>query len=79
MKKFTNTLNPTGIFCNLEYVASLSLELYIRFLTATGYTRKSESKSYKLLSIETQLGWPKEIGFVDVDCHQKWLEMALLV
>jgi tRNA (cmo5U34)-methyltransferase len=54
-------LNLTGIFCNLEYVASLSLELYIRFLTATGYTPKSESKSKsdKLL-IKTQLGWRKE-------------------
>ena len=66
-------LNLTGIFCNLEYVASLSLELYIRFLTATGYTPKSESKSKfdKLLSIKTQLGWRKGIGIVDVDCHRK--------
>jgi tRNA (cmo5U34)-methyltransferase len=72
-------LNPAGIFCNLEYVASPSLELHIRFLTATGYIPKSESKLDKLLSIGTQLGWRKEIGFVDVDCHRKWLEMALLV
>lgn len=44
-----------------------------------GYIPKSESKSDKLLSIETQLCCRKEIGFVNVECYRKWLEMALLV
>jgi ubiquinone/menaquinone biosynthesis C-methylase UbiE len=72
-------LTPTGVFCNLEYVASPSLELHIRFLNAIGYTPKKEDRANKLLPMETQLGCLREIGFVDVDCYWKWLEMALLI
>ena len=74
-----NILNPTGVFCNLEHVASPSVDLHVRFLNAIGYSRKTEDKSNKLLPMETQLGWLREIGFVNVDCYWKWLEMALLI
>jgi tRNA (cmo5U34)-methyltransferase len=74
-----NILNPTGVFCNPEHVASPSLELYVHFLNAIGYSPKTEDKSNKLLPMETQLDWLTEIGFVDVDCYWKWLEMALLI
>jgi len=37
-----------------------------------------EDRSYKLLGLETQLAWLREIGFADVDCHWKWRELALL-
>ncbi|MDQ6863865.1 MAG: class I SAM-dependent methyltransferase [Thermoproteota archaeon] len=66
-----NILNLTGIFCNLEHVASPSVEHHIRFLHAIGYTPQMEDKSNKLLSMETQLKWLREIGFVDVDCYWK--------
>ncbi len=66
-----NILNLTGIFCNLEHVASPSVEHHIMFLHAIGYTPQMEDKSNKLLSIELQLKWLREIGFVDVDCYWK--------
>jgi tRNA (cmo5U34)-methyltransferase len=72
-------LNEGGVFCNLEHVASPSARLHEEFLRAIGYTVETEDPSNKLLEMETQLGWLREIGFVDVDCHWKWRELALLV
>ena len=71
-------LNPGGAFCNLEHVASPSQRLHEEFLRRIGFTVETEDPSNKLLDLETQLGWLREIGFVDVDCHWKWRELALL-
>jgi tRNA (cmo5U34)-methyltransferase len=73
-----SALSPGGVFCNLEHVAPQSAHLHARFLRATGITEADEDPSNKLVSIETQLQWLREIGFDDVDCHWKWLELALL-
>jgi len=72
-------LNPGGVFCNLEHVASPTPRLHEEFLRRIGYTPETEDPSNKLLDTETQLQWLHEIGFVDVDCHWKWRELALLV
>jgi tRNA (cmo5U34)-methyltransferase len=72
-------LEPGGVFCNLEHVASPSPTMHERFLTVIGYTPESEDPSNQLLDVETQLVWLRELGYQHVDCYWKWLEMALLI
>lgn len=71
-------LRPGGVFCNLEHVASATPALHALFLAQLDVRPEDEDPSNKLLDVEPQLAWLREIGFVDVDCHWKWRELALL-
>lgn len=69
-------LVPGGVFCNLEHVSSPTESLHNAFLKAISC--ENEDPSNKLLDLETQLRWLREIGFGEVDCHWKWRELALI-
>ena len=72
-------LEPGGVFANLEHVASPTRGLHLAFFAAIGEPLEDEDKSDRLLDVQTQLEWLSDIGFDDVDCYWKWLEMALLI
>ncbi len=66
-----------GVFLNLERVASPSEALHDQFLRATGLTRETEDPENILATVDAQVGWLRDIGFADADCHWKWRELAL--
>jgi SAM-dependent methyltransferase len=72
-------LEPGGVFANFEHVASPTHRLHVAFFAAIDEPLENEDPSDRLLDVETQLGWLRELGFDDADCYWKWLEMALLI
>jgi SAM-dependent methyltransferase len=72
-------LEPGGVFANFEHVASATQRLHLAFFHAIGEPIENEDPSDRLLDVPTQLEWLRALGFDDVDCYWKWLEMALLV
>jgi SAM-dependent methyltransferase len=72
------SLEPGGMFANLEHVASPTGTLHDAFLSAIGKSPASDDPSNKLAPVEVQLEWLRDIGFADVECFWKWRELALL-
>lgn len=72
-------LEPGGVLANFEHVASPTERLHRNFYEAIEVPFEEEDPSNRLLDVETQLSWLRELGFDDVDCYWKWLEMALLI
>jgi SAM-dependent methyltransferase len=77
-REIHQSLRPGGIFLNLEHVAPGSPRLHQLFLDTLGITTADEDPSNKLAPVLDQLEWLRAIGFQEVDCYWKWLEMALI-
>jgi tRNA (cmo5U34)-methyltransferase len=70
-------LVPGGAFANLDLVRSPSSQTHERFRREIG--RSEDDPSDRLADLGEQLSWLRDAGFSEVDCHFKWLELALLV
>jgi SAM-dependent methyltransferase len=70
-------LRPGGQFANLEVIRSATPELHATFRTAIG--RDRDDPADQLVDVETQLGWMRAAGLVQVDCLWRWRGFALLV
>lgn len=70
-------LVPSGVFANLDLVSSASPRLHERFRREIG--RTEDDPTDRLADLSEQLGWLREAGFGEVDCHFKWLELALTI
>lgn len=66
-----------GVFANLDLVSSASPALHERFRQEIG--RAEDDPTDRLADLSAQLGWLREAGFGEVECHFKWLELALIV
>jgi tRNA (cmo5U34)-methyltransferase len=70
-------LTPGGVFANLDLVSAASVRLHERFRREIG--RTEDDPSDRLAGLSEQVGWLREIGLGEADCHLKWLELALIV
>lgn len=70
-------LTPGGVFANLDLVASASSRLHERFRREIGRTQ--DDPTDRLADLSDQMGWLRNAGFTEVDCHFKWLELSLVV
>ncbi len=70
-------LAPGGVFANLDLVSAASPRLHERFRREVG--RSQDDPSDRLAGLSEQVSWLREAGFGEVDCHFKWLELALVV
>jgi SAM-dependent methyltransferase len=72
-----SALVPGGVFINLDLVAAVTPERHRRFREAIG--RLKDDPTDHLGDMGQQLRWLHEVGFAEVECEFKWLELALIV
>jgi tRNA (cmo5U34)-methyltransferase len=70
-------LAPGGVFANLDLVRSASPRLHERFRREIG--RIEDDPTDRLAGLAEQMDWLRDAGFSEVDCHFKWLELALMI
>lgn len=70
-------LTSGGVFANLDLVRSAAEHLHERFRREIG--RVEDDPTDRLAELAEQMGWLREAGFAEVDCHFKWLELVLMV
>ncbi len=70
-------LRPGGVFANLDLVTSATAALHERFRVAIG--RAQDDPADRLAGLCEQLDWLRAAGFQEVDCHFKWLALALIL
>lgn len=75
--EINSLIAPGGVFANLDLVASASGRLHERFRIEIG--RVEDDPTDRLADLSAQMAWLREAGFAEVDCHFKWLELALVV
>jgi SAM-dependent methyltransferase len=70
-------LAPGGVFVNLDLCKSATPELHERFRREIG--RVQDDPTDRLADLCEQMTWLRKAGFGEVECHFKWLELALMV
>jgi tRNA (cmo5U34)-methyltransferase len=70
-------LTPGGVFANLDLVSAASPGLHERFRREIG--RVEDDPSDRLADLSEQMIWLQTVGFDEVDCHFKWLQLSLVV
>jgi tRNA (cmo5U34)-methyltransferase len=70
-------LRPGGAFYNLDVVLAPTPELHDLSQRSFGFSDRDADPSDQLAPLDDQLNWLSEVGFDHVDCHWKWLELAL--
>jgi SAM-dependent methyltransferase len=71
-------LRAGGVCCNVDVVAAPTRELHRRAQAAFGFGPEDEHPSDQPAPLQAQLDWLENAGFTNVDCHWKWLELAVL-
>jgi tRNA (cmo5U34)-methyltransferase len=71
-------LEPGGVFCNFDVVASPTPDLHERAQAAFGFGPEDHHPSDRPAPLQDQLIWLSEAGFSDVDCYWKWLELTVM-